>query len=303
MASEHKTGSLPDGASLDDDELPPGTRVGAYVLGRLLARGGFSHVYEAAHTTLVQPAAIKILRRSLLGSSVIVERFLREARASGLARHPHVVEIYEIGRLPDGRPYQVMELLSGETLEAFVRRSGPLGAREAQNMLRSVCAAVTEAHRQRVVHRDLTASNVMVGPALAWVKLFDFGVAKFLREDYTTITSNGARVGTPPSMAPEQIRGEPVDERADIYALGVLLYFALVGEYPYRGKDPLRVMRMHLHDAAPIVAGPRPDAAAFDHIIARCMAKERDQRYGSVEELERAVASALDAPSREAVSP
>ena len=262
---------------------------------RLLGTGAHGDVYEAEHRILGRRVAIKVLHPDVAASQELTARFVREARAVNYIRHPGVVDIYDIGLLPDGRPYCVMELLPGRTLADLLRERAPIPPAEVVAYLAPLCEALGAAHTAGVVHRDVKASNVMVlrEGSPPTVKLLDFGVAKVVEAGAAGITTIGQQLGSLASMSPEQVRGQPVDARADVYALGVLLYQLLTGRLPFESTDPAEVERMHL-DAPP----PRPSALApvpsgFDAVVARCLEKIPDRRFPSTQAVLEAAREAL----------
>jgi serine/threonine-protein kinase len=272
--------------AIDPDALRPGTFAGSYVLKRELASGGGGTVYEAQHRLLGRRAAVKVLRRELAGSPQMVARFLREALAVNMIKHPNIVDIYEFGELPDGRPFYVMELLEGTDLRSMLNERGRFSPAEVLEILEPVCSALQAAHEQGIVHRDLKASNILIMSQgdRRIVKLLDFGIAKLMHPDAAEagLTVVGTRLGTSYTMAPEQIRGDAVDPRTDIYALGVVLYHLLTGHYPFRAETMTDIERQHL-EAPP----PRPSQAAsiplaIDAVALRCMEKTKDRRFPSV---------------------
>jgi serine/threonine protein kinase len=281
----------------DPDELRPGTMAGAYVLEKSLASGGGGTVYEARHRLLGRLAAVKVLRRELASSPRMVARFLREALAVNLIKHPNIVDIYEFGEMPDGRPYYVMELLGGTDLRSLLTKRGRFSPREVLDLLSPVCLALGAAHAQGIVHRDLKASNIHVDvrEGQQVVKLLDFGIAKLVRPDGEDagLTVAGARLGTSYTMAPEQIRGGTIDPRTDIYALGVVLFHLLTGQYPFRGEFMTDIERMHLESPPPrpsqIVAVPR----AVDAVVMRAMDKLPDRRFPDAESFVSALREAV----------
>src|SRR5215831_2484959 len=290
--------------SLYGDELAPGALAGEYVIQKTLAAGGCGTVYFAEHRILKRQAAVKVLHRELAGSADMLERFVREARAVNLIRHPNIVDIYEFGQLQDGRPYYVMELLEGVSLNALLRKQGRLSPQEALELIEPVCVAVQAAHEAGVVHRDLKASNIQVtggpGPGPRLVKLLDFGIAKLLEPDPSAsgATSVGRRLGTPHAMAPEQIRGEPVDARTDVYGLGVLLYHVLTGRYPFEAPDGMELERLHLEATPPPPSRFAPVSPAIDEVVLRCLEKSPAQRYRSVAECQQRLREAVGARPR-----
>jgi tRNA A-37 threonylcarbamoyl transferase component Bud32 len=282
-------------ASLDD-EIAPGARVGEYVVERLLAAGGQGAVYVATHRVLGRRAAVKVLRRELAASHEMTVRFVREARLVNLIRHPDIVDIYDIGTLPDGRPFCVMELLSGRSLAALLAERAPLHPAQAVALLAPVCGALQAVHEAGVVHRDVKASNVFVeaeGDAPK-VKLLDFGVAKVQEPEAIGLTTAGQRMGTALAMAPEQIRGEAVDPRTDVYALGVLLHQMLTGRYPFSAADGAELERLHLEAVPPRPSALAPVPPALDGVVARALEKAPSQRWPSAAALLAATLAALD---------
>lgn len=283
--------------AVDPDQLRPGTLAGAYVLKKELASGGGGTVYEAQHRLLGRKTAVKVLRRELAASPQMVARFLREALAVNMIKHPNIVDIYEFGELPDGRPFYVMELLEGIDLRSMLNERGRFTPKEVYEILEPVCSALQAAHDQGIVHRDLKASNILImqRDGKQVVKLLDFGIAKLMHPDAADagLTVVGTRLGTSYTMAPEQIRGEAVDPRTDIYALGVVLYHLLTGQYPFRAETMTDIERQHL-EAPP----PRPSQAAaipvaIDAITLRCMEKTADRRFPSAKAFIEALADAV----------
>lgn len=286
------------GPSVLDDELAPGAQVGEYVVERLLASGGQGAVYVARHRVLGRRAALKVLRRTLASSPQMTARFVREARVVNVIGHPNIVDIYDIGALPDGRPFCVMELLRGRSLFALLAERGALPAAEVLALLEPVAAALQAAHDAGVIHRDVKASNVFVAAEgeAPRVKLLDFGVAKVEDPGREGLTAVGQRVGSVHAMAPEQIRGEPVDPRTDVYALGVLLHQMLTGRYPFAATDPAELERLHLEAAPPRPSTLAPVPPALDAVVARCLEKDPERRWTSARAVVEAFRAALAGP-------
>jgi hypothetical protein len=270
----------------DPDELRPGTLAGAYVLEKSLASGGGGTVYEARHRLLGRRAAVKVLRRELATSPQMVARFLREALAVNLIKHPNIVDIYEFGELPDGRPFYVMELLRGTDLRTLLGERGHFHPTEALAILEPVCSALAAAHAQGIIHRDLKASNIHVEIRAdeQIIKLLDFGIAKLTHPDAADIglTVAGARLGTSYTMAPEQIRGGAIDPRTDVYALGVVLYHLLTGQYPFRAEFMTDIERMHLEAPPPRPSQNVPVSPRVDAVVLRAMEKLPERRFPNV---------------------
>jgi serine/threonine-protein kinase len=276
----------PTSSAVDPDALKPGTVAGAYVLKRELASGGGGTVYEAQHRILGRRVAVKVLRRQLAASPQMVARFVQEARAVNMIKHPNIVDVVDFGELPDGRPFHVMELLEGIDLRSILTERGRFPPAEVLEILEPVCSALQAAHDHGIVHRDLKASNIfIVNPGeKRLVKLLDFGIAKLLHPDAGEggLTVVGTRLGTSYTMAPEQIRGEPVDARTDIYALGVVLYHLLTGQYPFRAETMTDIERQHLEAPPPRPSQAAPVSPALDGVVLRSMEKTAERRFQSV---------------------
>ncbi|MBN1208994.1 MAG: serine/threonine protein kinase [Myxococcaceae bacterium] len=294
--------------SLYGEELSPGALVGGWVVERLHYRGPVSTLYRAREARTGVPAALKVLHSLFTATSTALRRFRREAATLQRLRHPHIVEVLGYGELADGRPFIAMEWLEGRDLAAELAARGPLSAREALEVLEQVGAALRAAHGAGVVHRDLKVQNVMRlqrGGEAALVKLVDFGVAKGLSPGApgaSTLTQTGAVLGTPLTMAPEQIRAELPDVRTDLYAMGVLLFQLVSGQPPFQGSTSHEVEEQHLHAPPPRVSERAPVPAALDAVVHRCLQKRREERYPDVdtllEDLRRAVQGG-QGPARE----
>jgi serine/threonine-protein kinase len=286
-------------------DLLPGDTVGDYVIESLVAQGGCGTVYVARLGARERRAAIKVLRSTLASSPRMVERFVREVDLVNLLRHPNIVEIHELGQLGDGRPYYAMELLEGDTLDAVLRAEGRMPPNEALEILEPVCSALRAAHAAGIVHRDVKASNIFLSHkgGAAGIKLLDFGIAKLTDPGHrgAGLTTFGHPVGTPTAMAPEQILGEPLDERVDVYALGVLLHRMLVGFLPFRSDDPLELARQHLEDPAPRPSRTAPVPPAIDDVVLRCLEKRPEKRFDSVKSFLRALRLAAGGVSEDSV--
>jgi serine/threonine-protein kinase len=222
-----------------------GHKVNNYEIKRLLGEGGMGAVYLAEHPILNRKAAVKILKPEFAANRDLVQRFLNEARAANAIHHPYIIDIIDVGLLPEGVPYMMMEFLAGESLAARIRRVRRLSENEAVRHARQTASALAAAHAVGIVHRDLKPDNLYVvvdarSPTQEQIKVLDFGVAK-LRPEFapgTPRTSAGALMGTPAYMSPEQCRGKTteIDHRSDIYALGIILYEMLCGQPPFLGE-------------------------------------------------------------------
>jgi len=282
------------------DGLTPGSTVGEYVIESKVTQGGFAIVYRARSTKTGRLAAVKVLRPELVVDMTLLTRFKSEAEMLGRLRHPAIVEVYEIGELAPWVPFLIMEWIDGSTLSELLRRRRMFSLHELMGVLEPLCGALSAAHGIGIIHRDIKPSNVMVVPEGEWfrLKLLDFGIAKIMEADGTArreLTATGAFVGTPTYMAPEQFLGRGMDVRTDVYSLGVLAYCLLTGKAPFKGGNPVEVAEMHLSQAAPRVSASVRVPAGVDDAIARCLEKEREDRYPSVrdflEDMRRAAAA------------
>ncbi|MBI4512086.1 MAG: serine/threonine protein kinase [Deltaproteobacteria bacterium] len=280
--------ALPKSAQ-EPDELAPGYRLGSFVVDEARYRGGFALVYRAHHVESGLPAALKVLHRHLAASPSILERFEREAHMLNALRHPHIVEVLETGALEGGRPYLAMEWLEGRTLAQELTSRGPLSLPEVLAVLEELGSALAAAHGLGIVHRDFKAQNVVVLPRENWfmTKLVDFGIAKLTGAgvEHGQVTTSGLVMGTPLTMAPEQILGQEVDARTDIYAMGILLFQMATGRLPFQGPTYIEIEDMHLHAPPPRPSELVPVPPEFDAVVRRCLEKERLRRYPGVAEL------------------
>jgi serine/threonine protein kinase len=266
------------------DELAHNQCVGDYVIDAMLGDGGFSTVYAAHHVTTHHSVALKVLHRRWCLVPQIVARFLREAEVVRQIDNPNIVALHEVGWIDGDRPYLVMERLDGTSLGKIIKLRGSLPIRETLDYFEPICNGLGAAHRSGIVHRDLKPSNVMVShPGQPfWVKLIDFGIAKLVASEAPRLTRTGSQVGTMTAMSPEQLLGMPVDWRADIYSLGVLLYQCVTGQRPFAGSS-VTLEQMHLQAPAPRASRIAPVGSAIDRVILRCMQKDPDRRYLSVD--------------------
>jgi len=272
---------------------------GRYAIESVVARGGMGIVYRARHLAVGRPVAVKILRADLARNTEALARFHREAQAAAAIGHPHIIEVIDFGHSPEGDAYLVMELIDGIDLAGLLRREGALPVARALGIARQVADALGAAHAKGIVHRDLKSENVMVisRDEGDYAKVLDFGISKVLEDDQgrAPITRDGVVLGTPAYMAPEQgSDGALVDHRADLYALGCILFELITGALPYDGKTPMEVMYKHNHAAIPKPSSRVTEAripSAVDALVMRLLAKARDDRYPDA----RSVVDALDA--------
>jgi eukaryotic-like serine/threonine-protein kinase len=247
--------------------LRPGPRLIAdkYLLHRLLGRGGAGAVYAATDAELGRPVAIKLLLPDVPTDEQALERFRREGRAAARLNHPNVADIYHYGTLPGGEAYLVMELVKGLTLRQYLRLGAPLPFTDAIKIAKQVANGVEAAHQGGIIHRDLKPSNIILTRTHTGrlrAKIVDFGIAK-LKEQMATgegsLTATGCFIGTPRYMSPEQCAGYDLDERSDIYSLGVILYEMVAGQAPFEGPTPIAIALKRIKEPPPPLKEFRPD--------------------------------------------
>jgi eukaryotic-like serine/threonine-protein kinase len=272
-------------------------RFGQYRLKQLIGRGGMGEVYLAEHTLLKRPCALKRIRPGHDTDPITLARFEREVRATAELSHPHTVEIYDYGRSGDGTFYYVMELLWGLTFDDLVHKHGPLPAARVVYLLRQVCDALEEAHAAGLIHRDIKPGNIFAarrGGEYDFAKLLDFGLVKGMaRPDQPALSRAETIVGSPLYMSPEQALNEQTsDVRGDIYSLGTVGYFLLVGHPPFVAENPLEIMISHARDAVRPPSELVPDLPHdVEAILLRCLAKNPEERFASAAALGEALAN------------
>jgi predicted Ser/Thr protein kinase len=278
-----------------DSELQAGEVFAGYRVTGVAGRGGMGVVYEAQQLDLQRPVALKLIATHLARDEDFRERFVRESRAAAAIDHPNVIPVYSAGE-DDGRLYLAMRFVDGEDLRTLVQREGPLEPARAASIIAQIGNALDAAHARGLVHRDIKPANVLLDRDHAY--LTDFGLTKRLTGE-TTMTGSGRWVGTLGYIAPEQIRGEGVDARADVYALGCLLFYVLTGVAPYRRDSDEATLYAHLNDAAPDARALVPEVpGALADVVARALEKDPDDRYLSAGDLGRAASAAVgDGPA------
>lgn len=237
-------------------EILIGTRVGPYVLQRKIGQGGYGAVFEAEHESIGQRVAIKVLDPKHSGERKTTERFLNEARATGIIRHPGLVKVYDYQKTSDDLVCLIMEFLEGESLGKCIQRLRPKQERmpmaRVLEIVRQVASALHSVHAANIVHCDLKPDNIFLVPDSAVpggerVKLLDFGIAKFLTQSVGQTTTTNLILGSPRYMAPEQCEGrEELSNKADVYALGIIFYELLAGERPFNAATPTALLRQHI---------------------------------------------------------
>ena len=283
-----------------DEPPPPEIVAGKYRLTGLIGRGGMGSVWEGMHITLGTRVAIKFIEAQFVHQREARMRFENEARAAAALNSRHVVQVFDHGMTEDGRPYIVMEFLSGEPLDRRLERVGRLGPAETARLVVQICRALSKAHQAGIIHRDLKPENVF----LVWdaeenadvTKVVDFGIAKFAdRSTLTSATRTGSVLGTPYYMSPEQARGlRTVDHRSDLWSVGVIAYQCLVGQLPFQGESVGDLLVTICTGTLPIPsreAGGLPPA--FDAWFARALARSPDDRFQSAPALAESLCEAM----------
>jgi len=255
--------------------------IGEYKILSTIGAGGMGAVFKCRDKKLRREVAVKLLLHCVDGRNV--QRFLEEARILAKLSHPNVVQVYDVDY--DGHvPFFVMENVQGESLAQLLDRLGRLEVNEARRVIAEVAQGLIAVHQLGIIHRDIKAANVVVRPD-GHVKLLDFGIARPV-ENAPQLTSSGLVMGTPSSMAPEQLRGEELDQRADVYALGVLFYQVLTGQRPYEGDDPQALADAQEHHPPKPVQELRPEVPDdIARVVTRALGRRKDDRYWNCEEL------------------
>lgn len=275
-----------------------GENVGPYQIIEQLGSGGMATVFKAYHANLDRFVAIKVLHPAFKQDPNFLSRFQREARIVAKLQHPAIVPVYDFNE-HNGQPYLVMRFIDGETLKARLSKSD-LTLPEVVRVLHPVGEALSYAHSQGVLHRDVKPSNILLTPDGS-VFLADFGLARIAQAGESTL-SQDALVGTPQYISPEQARGDPdLDARTDVYSLGVVMYELLVGRVPYQADTPYAVIHDHIYAPLPLPRSIKPGfPESLERVLLKALAKERDDRYGSVAELMAAFEQAAQAIISEA---
>ena len=300
-------GEAPPGARTSylpprEDPLLGRTLAGRYLIQKKLGEGGMGAVYLATHNLLEKQVALKVLHGEFARKPDLVERFMQEARAASRIRHENVIDISDFGSTPDGLVFFAMELLKGHDLHEEVARARLAGQllpwQRSKRIFLQICAALGAAHALGIIHRDLKPENIYLVEFLGepdFVKLLDFGIAKLTEvpEGERKLTRTGMLFGTPEYMSPEQARGDTVDHRVDVYAMGCILFQLVTGRVPFEAENFMSVLALHLTESAPVIPPEIFDSIgaprALAEVIDRALAKDRNQRFATIDELARAV--------------
>lgn len=276
----------------ESDELIGRTLARKFLVRRRLGTGGMGAVYEAEHVLTKRIGALKLLNANVAQNAGIVARFLREASAAGRIADPHIVETIDAGELSSGEPYIFMERLDGIAVSELIKQRGRLSFAEAREIVLQAAAGLAAAHANGIVHRDVKPANLFLcGGEPAAVKLLDFGISKFASSSDFQLTADGAPMGTPYYMSPEQVAGKrDIGPSSDIYSLGVVLYECVTGKVPFDAETlPALSIKIFEGSYAPPSSLSESTVTGLDDVIARAMATAPSKRYASMGELRAAL--------------
>lgn len=271
---------------------------GKYRLDRLLGKGGMGAVYEAMDLRLDRKVAIKIMLGSMFGDRTALRRFEREARSSARLNHPNIITVYDYGVTGAEGAYLVMEMVNGFNMRSAIETERVIAPAVAADWFDQVLEGMKAAHKSGIVHRDLKPENVLIsktGNESAVIKILDFGLAKILQlemSDQKTMTARGTVLGTFGYMSPEQLSGEDVDERSDIFAIGVMVVEVLTGRRPFSGKTYAELLRSVVHEPFHF-ADDSSEGRRLNVVLQKCLAKKREDRFASMAELQRVLIPAI----------
>jgi eukaryotic-like serine/threonine-protein kinase len=282
-----------------------GDLVGAIVADRYhvlrkLGEGGMGQVYLAEHVKMGRKSALKVMNPAMVKDADAISRFNREAANASRINHPHVADVYDFGETSDGMIYLAMELVEGPSLTKLIEDEGPLPPRRAATIVRQAADALASAHEMGIVHRDLKPDNIMIArnrDGSDCVKIVDFGIAKAADNVAQKVTKTGLVIGTPEYMSPEQLAGDKLDGRSDIYALALVAFHMLTGRLPFPAETAQESMIMRLTEAPRKLAEMRPDVAWPSDLQAaldRALARDAKGRYETASEFGRALSESLD---------
>ncbi|MDR3615797.1 MAG: serine/threonine-protein kinase [Candidatus Obscuribacterales bacterium] len=295
-----------DALNIDEDDWRPSsdldlvgrTLEGKYQIKSVLAEGGMAVLYLAHHVNMERTVVVKVVHSNLISSPSANQRFERECKLVARLNHPNIVQVYDFGFMNKRQPFMVMEFIKGNTLADFIDKQGPPLPTTALRIITQICSGLEEAHVCGIIHRDLKPDNIILQEKIDrpdWVKIVDFGIAHLL-DGSKRLTRSGRITGTPEYMSPEQFKDKPIDVRADVYALGIVLFEIFTGAVPFSADDLGVLMAKHLMEDAPSICEFRDDIAVdspIDLMVKKCLMKDPDQRYQTVAELRKAAEEAL----------
>ena len=271
-----------------------GKKIGGYEIRELIGHGGMATVYRAQQVSMNRTVALKVLPRQYVSDDTYMQRFHREVKIVAQLEHRNIVPVHDYGE-EDGQPYIVMRYMSGGSIDDFLA-NGPMPIQQVCDIIEQIAPALDFAHSKNVLHRDLKPSNVLMD-SNGGAYLTDFGIARILGETSSNITTQGV-VGTPSYMSPEQAQGQPLDNRSDIYSLGVMLFEMATGRRPFESDTPYSIAVMHVTQPPPAPRSINPEISiAVENVILTAMSKSRDSRYSDALSLAEALARAINSPT------
>jgi len=275
------------------DKLQPGQMLGPYQIIEQIGEGGMASVYKAYQPSMDRNVAIKVLPSQLADSAEFTQRFQQEARIIAKLEHPHILPVFDYGE-SDGITYLVMRYLDAGTLGKKMQKDRPLPLEEIDRLFTQLADALSYAHSYGIIHRDLKPSNALID-SQGNLFLTDFGIAKMLESASPRLTQTDAIMGTPAYISPEQAKAVKVNQRSDIYSLGIILYEMVTGRVPFVAETPLAVILKHVSDPLPLPSTLKPDIPeAIEKVILKALAKEPNDRFATVNEFLSAWKRALD---------
>ena len=275
------------------DNIQPGQMLGPYRIINQVGRGGMANVYKAYQPSVDRYVAIKVLPTQLAESKEFAKRFQQEARIIAMLEHPHILPVFDYGE-SDGIAYFVMRYLEAGTLKDKMESGRPLPLNEIDRIFTQLGDALSYAHTHGIVHRDLKPANALID-SYGNIFLTDFGIAKLLESASPRLTQTDAVMGTPAYISPEQAQGQPVDQRSDIYSLGIILYEMVTGGVPFVADTPLAVLFKHITDPLPLPSKVKPDVPeSIEKVILKALAKDPRDRFGTASDFVAAWKQALD---------
>ncbi|MBC7999108.1 MAG: serine/threonine protein kinase [Leptolyngbya sp.] len=275
---------------------------GKYTIQSIIGQGGMAVVYQAFDNLIERPVVIKVMQAWLASDERANERFKRECQLTAQLNHPNVIRVYDGGLLNNHEPFLVMEYVPGESLRRALDRHGPVPLKTAANIVIQVSRGLGEAHAAGIIHRDLKPDNILIEAVKhsnQRIKILDFGIA-YLVAGAQRLTQTGKLIGTPAYISPEQLKDRAIDARADLYALGVILFELLTGRVPFEGETAESILTKQLFEAPPPISASRPEYAPdsqVELVILKALAKDPNDRYQTALEFEQAVEQAAKEPT------
>lgn len=291
------------------DPLLGTTLAGNYEIQEVIGHGGMGVVYKARHALMDRIVAIKMLQAQLISDSMSVKRFQQESQSASRISHPNVITVYDFGISPSGQPFIVMDYLQGISLADVIKEEGQIGVERSIKILAQACDALDHAHKMGVIHRDVKPTNFVLinyDEEKDFVKVVDFGVAKLMNAtpDGQRLTQAGEVCGSPVYMSPEQCTGGELDQRSDIYSMGIVVYETLTGKLPILGKTMVDTMSKHISEMPPTFQQARPDLyipERLEQVVFKALAKDPNDRHQSMDELRIELENAIPRPGKSQV--